>query len=561
VTRWREEARELEWSPDGTRLAFVARDPDPQRYGPPGEHRKDKDLPARRIERLFTRLDSLGWIVDRPSRVFVVPVDAGERDAEVTAVAVTAGPFDSAGIAWSPDSRRVAFVSGRHDTWDLDLRTDLFTVAVDDPATPVQLTETLSEYAFPSWSPDGRSIACIHLGDPMQGPWHARIATVPSAGGGAPRVLTASLDRNAAPYPVPRGPVWVDGAWLFLVDDRGFTHLWRVDAQGRFDPEPVVADSRSVTAYDARGDTIAFVAGSATSLPELFARRGDVEWKLTDVTRELREIGRTIAPPQRFVTPTSNGDEIDCWIIEPEHPAGTVVPLLLNIHGGPFTAYEEKFFDEFQFEVGAGFAVLFCNPRGSSGGTEAWGRAIRFPECDVDPGSGWGGVDYDDVIACLDEALRRYDFIDPDRLGVMGGSYGGYMTSWIIGHTNRFAAAISERSCNNLLSLEYASDVAGSFASYVGVHHVDDPEPYVRQSPITYVREMTTPLLILHSENDLRCPISQAEELFVALRLLGRTPEFVRFPGESHELSRSGAPRHRVERAEIVVDFMRRHLA
>jgi dipeptidyl aminopeptidase/acylaminoacyl peptidase len=237
------------------------------------------------------------------------------------------------------------------------------------------------------------------------------------------------------------------------------------------------------------------------------------------------------------------------------------VPLLLNIHGGPFTAYGEKFFDEFQFEVGAGFAVLYCNPRGSSGGTEAWGRAIRFPECDVDPGSAWGGVDYDDVMACLDEALRRYDFIDPDRLGVMGGSYGGYMTSWIIAHTDRFAAAISERSCNNLLSLEYASDVAGSFASYVGVHHVDDPEPYLRQSPITYVRDMTTPLLILHSENDLRCPIGQAEELFVALRLLGRTPEFVRFPGESHELSRSGAPRHRVERAEIVVDFMRRHLA
>jgi dipeptidyl aminopeptidase/acylaminoacyl peptidase len=234
--------------------------------------------------------------------------------------------------------------------------------------------------------------------------------------------------------------------------------------------------------------------------------------------------------------------------------------LVLNIHGGPFTQYEHRVFDEFQFQIGAGFGVLFCNPRGSSGFTDEWGRSIRWPECNVDPGSGWGGVDYEDIMACVDEAVRRFDWIDPTRIGVMGGSYGGYMTSWIIGHSNRFAAAISERACNNLITLEHGSDVAGVFASYVGVRHFDDPGAYLRQSPITYVREMRTPLLILHSENDLRCPINQAEELFVALRLLGRTPEFVRFPGECHELSRSGAPRHRVQRAEIVIDFLRRHL-
>jgi dipeptidyl aminopeptidase/acylaminoacyl peptidase len=142
----------------------------------------------------------------------------------------------------------------------------------------------------------------------------------------------------------------------------------------------------------------------------------------------------------------------------------------------------------------------------------------------------------------------------------MGGSYGGYMTSWIIGHSDRFAAAVSERSVNNLLTLDHGSDVAGSLVSYVGVRHVDDPAPYLRQSPIRFVRDMHTPLLIIHSEDDLRCPVNQAEELFVALRLLGRTPEFVRFPGESHELSRSGAPRHRVQRAQIILDFFRRHL-
>jgi dipeptidyl aminopeptidase/acylaminoacyl peptidase len=210
--------------------------------------------------------------------------------------------------------------------------------------------------------------------------------------------------------------------------------------------------------------------------------------------------------------------------------------------------------------VGAGFAVVCCNPRGSSGYSEAWGRAVRWPECTTDPGTGWGGIDYDDVMACIDTAVRDFDWIDGERLGVLGGSYGGYLTSWIIGHTDRFRAACSERSVNNLVTEEHNSDVATSFRDYIGVSHLENSEPYVRTSPITYVHAMHTPLLILHSENDLRCPINQAEELFVALRLLGRTPEFWRFPGEGHELSRSGAPRHRVQRAEILLDFFRRHL-
>jgi dipeptidyl aminopeptidase/acylaminoacyl peptidase len=142
----------------------------------------------------------------------------------------------------------------------------------------------------------------------------------------------------------------------------------------------------------------------------------------------------------------------------------------------------------------------------------------------------------------------------------MGGSYGGYMTSWAIGHTDRFKAALSERACNNLLNLEINSDAATIFRVYVGRSHLDDPEAYLRQSPITYVREISTPVLIVHSEDDWRCPINQAEELFVALRLLGKEPEMVRFPGETHELSRSGAPKHRVTRMELIIDWFKEHL-
>lgn len=545
---------ELEWAPDSMQLAFVARDPDPVRYGAPGEQRKEKDMPPRRVERLVTRLDNEGWIADRPSRVFVVPVDGSAPPR-----AITTGTYEAGGVAWSPDGRRVAFASGRHDTWDLDWAVDLFVADTAEAGGLRCLTDANAVYSLPSWSPDGTRLACVRAPSELEGPWHGRIAVVPSAGG-PEQVLTATLDRNCSPYPASRAPVWQGDDLAFLVDERGGAHVWRADPMHPGRCEPVVTGDRLISSFDLAGDTLAFVASAPDSLPEVFVTSAGAERRLTDFTSELTAAGRHPAVAQPFTASPASGVDVDCWIIEPEHEPGTRVPLLLNIHGGPFSHYGSRYFDEFQLEVAAGFGVLFCNPRGSSGYTEAWGRAIRWPECKVDPGSGWGGVDYDDLMCCLDEAVKQFDWVDPDRVGVIGGSYGGYMTSWMIGHTDRFAAAVSERSVNNLLTLEHGSDIAGSFVNYVGASHIDAPEIYLRHSPIQYVRDIDTPLLIVHSEQDLRCPVNQGEELFVALRLLGRTPEFVRFPGESHELSRSGAPCHRVQRAEIILDFFRRHL-
>jgi pimeloyl-ACP methyl ester carboxylesterase len=228
--------------------------------------------------------------------------------------------------------------------------------------------------------------------------------------------------------------------------------------------------------------------------------------------------------PERFTAVSADGVEVECWAMAPRGvAAGERAPTILNIHGGPFTSYGWFFFDEFQLQVSAGFGVIYCNPRGSSGYSEAWGRAIRWPEAETDPGSGWGGVDYNDVMACVDEACKRFDWIDDARLGVQGGSYGGYMTSWIVGHTDRFVAACSERAANNLLLLECSSDAAGSFRTEVGFTHLDRSEPYTRHSPSSYVADMHTPMLLIHSEDDLRCPISQAEELFVGCVCSGGT--------------------------------------
>jgi dipeptidyl aminopeptidase/acylaminoacyl peptidase len=232
-------------------------------------------------------------------------------------------------------------------------------------------------------------------------------------------------------------------------------------------------------------------------------------------------------------------------------------PVLLNVHGGPFSQYGNKFFDEFQVYARAGYVVLYSNPRGSSGYSEEWGRAIRGP---IVEGPGWGTVDYEDVIAVVDEALQRFDYCDPERLGVLGGSYGGYMTTWIVGHTDRFQAACSERACNDLLLQWGSADIGWVFRGYWGAHWFEAPDVYRKMSPTTYAQEITTPLLILHSEEDLRCPIGNAEELFTILRLLKRDVEFVRFPAESHELSRSGSPAHRVMRFETILDWFADHL-
>ena len=241
----------------------------------------------------------------------------------------------------------------------------------------------------------------------------------------------------------------------------------------------------------------------------------------------------------------------------PDFQAGRCYPVLLTIHGGPYTQYGNGFFDEVQVYARGGYVVLFSNPRGSSGYGEEWGRAIRGPG---DGGSGWGSVDYDDLMAVVDEALRRFDFCDGERLGVLGGSYGGYMTSWIVGHTKRFRAALSERAVNNLISEFGSSDLGWFSRAYTGVWPFEDLQPFIGQSPTTYATNITTPLLILHSEQDLRCNIEQGEHLFSILRILGREVEMVRFPAESHELTRSGAPVHRVQRFQIVLDWFARHL-
>ncbi len=543
-------------SPDGRWVAFTSRTQH-ERYRAEGAADGDTSWQSpRRIERFFTRLNGEGWVFDRPQHVYIVPLDGTAAPRNLTP-----GDHQHDGPSWAPDSASLVVSAARHDTWDLDLAVDLYRVGLDGTVT--RLTPGGGYYTMPSEGPAG--VACIGYDDPGTFPQNAKVGLVP-ADGGAVSWLSAGLDRTfecTAPF---RAPAWHHGALLAMAEDRGAIHLYRVALDGAADPVPVTTGDVTVRGYGAGDGTVAYAASTVSDVADAFVLDSAAPGggrRLTAFADRYREAARPLGW-ERFAVPCTDGSaEIDAWIMRPTgfDPGGRY-PVLLNVHGGPHTQYGETFFDEAQMQAAAGFVVLMSNPRGGSGREERWGQAIIGPTHPRAPGTGWGGVDVDDVMAVLDAALQRYPFCDPERVGMLGGSYGGWMATELGGRfSSRFKGICTERAANNLLTMEQTSDAATMFRVEFGPSHLDDPELYLRHSPITRVADITCPILIIHSEDDLRCPIGQAEELFVALRLLGRDVTFYRFPGETHELSRSGSPVHRRMRAEIILDWFAEKLA
>ena len=526
-------------SPDSRKVAYACR--------VRGDHYASDDIdrrPPRKIDRPMHRLNGAGFTLDRPSHVHVLALDGGGAPDDVTP-----GDADFSSPSWFPDGQRIAV--GRSNTAERILAGDIAVIDLDTKSVEV-VTDGTGVYSSPAVGPGG-TIALVGYDDAMLFPHNGKLGVLEDDG--SVRWLTERLDRDWNTFPVSAAPTWnASGSGLVgIVADRGAVHLRQVDLDGKI--TPLVTGDRWVMGWSAVGGTVAFVAEHSESPCELYVLRNGEETRLTSVTESF--VRQAVpAPAQRFTAPApGTDDEVDAWIVTPHDlDPDASYPMLLSIHGGPFTQYGDYFYDEAQMYARAGFVVVYSNPRGGSGRDNEWGRCIRGKALG---GPGWGTVDYDDLMSVVDTALEQFPFIDADRLGVIGGSYGGYMTSWIVGHTDRFAAACSERAVNNLSTLDIGSDIAGVAKFWFGIDALDDGglDELMRLSPITYVDEMTTPMLIIHSDEDLRCPADQADQLYYALRDRDHDVEYYRFPGETHELSRSGSPIHRVQRADIIIDF------
>ncbi|HLQ61534.1 MAG TPA: prolyl oligopeptidase family serine peptidase, partial [Candidatus Acidoferrales bacterium] len=540
------------WSPDATRLAFlgtvvadadgVVEDPRPPR----SDEEAHRPPVARVASRLDYKHDLTGYADGRHQHLFVVAAEGGEPKQ------LTSGPWSVAAFDWAPDGGRLVVAADAEPDSDLRRELNLYLIGTDGSRQRLASDMYLSS---PSWSPKGDLIAFLAPTGREAGMLE-RVWVVPAAGGD-PRCLTESLDLAAGDGIITdmRAGHGVRIAWsaegdrvYFTASGPGVTGLLSVDLAGQVRQE--VGGQRKVYDFDVRGGVIAFCASDPAQPGELFVQRGGSETPLTRLNPWLAE--RQLALPERMQFTGADGWAIEGWLLKPEgFDPSRKYPLVLQVHGGPHGQYGWAFFHEFQILTGKGFLVLCCNPRGSDGYGETFRRAVV---------GDWGGKDFQDLMAALDQ-VAALGYVDTARMGIAGGSYGGFMTNWVVGQTDRFAAAVSMRSISNLVS-EYAQhDIVIWGMLELGPPPWPNADELWKRSPIRYVQNVRTPLLLLHSEMDLRCAISQAEELFGALRLLGKTVELVRFPGESHDLSRGGRPDRRVERLRRIEGWFERFLA
>jgi dipeptidyl aminopeptidase/acylaminoacyl peptidase len=547
------------WSPDSRRLLFSAA------VGPgPQETEDGKPLPqVRVIDRLWYRLDGVGYIYERRSHLFLTDITGAQPQQ------LTDGDWDDGEAVWSPDGSQIVFSSNRaEDRWRVP-GADIYALPiVDGKADELRrLTDETLACSSPSWSPDGKTIALLASYKTKSGGHTFLYKIAADANGQAPTCLSRDFEGTCMDWTnsdigdehLMPAPTWSsDGSTLYvLASYHGATRLYAISSEGAGTQPPTLTPGDIHVrdfSIDAAKGRLALLIGNPTRSQEIYVRSAASSDEVRRVTSFNDALFNELelASPEYMAYKGADGWEMDGWILKPaDFDPTKKYPLIIEIHGGPQTQYGYGFFHEMQMLVAQGYVVLYTNPRGSCGYGYEFALAVR---------GAWGEKDSIDIMNGLDALLSR-GYIDEQRIGVTGGSYGGFMTNWLIGHYDRFKAAVTDRCVSNMATMFGTSDIGWDLADdNLDTTPWEDLEKYMHMSPLNYVKDMHTPLLIIHSEQDLRCNIEQAEQLFAALKYMGRETLFVRFEGQSHGLSRGGHPKLRLERLRHIQNWFEKYL-
>jgi dipeptidyl aminopeptidase/acylaminoacyl peptidase len=552
------------WSPDSSSLAVIGRRWVDELADLDADERARR---PRRITSLPYRGDGAGWIHERHAELHLVTVD-GTREAQLLAP----GRHDRSAPAWHPDGSAIVFLARPDDARPTEPGSVPHVVDVD--SGEVTALTAAGMWSAVHYDADG-ALWLTGLPDVFDWPGCRQVWRLqPDAGEDTGLAsVTGHLDLDVvpgAPSCATVGPRFVADGFVIAVEDRGTTGLLHVRTSGWDGSAPpattrLITGERCVTGFAVSSDLdaggggrlLATVADPAVpgDLIEIDAHDGGFDadggralTSYADTFRAQVAVGET-----RRLVVSRDGVELDVWAVLPDgfdDAAPGSVPVLFNIHGGPTSQYGSYFFDEFQVGAGAGYLVVGTNPRGSSGRGNDWARAVVGAWAEPD------SVDTLDLEAIVDGVAAQFVQADTDRIGIMGGSYGGYATARLIARTSRYRAAIVERGLLHWESFSGTSDIGPYFdRMFLGTGVDDDPDVHTAASPVRTARAITTPTLVVHSDNDWRCPPEQGEQFFSALQRHGIPSAYVRFPGEGHELTRSGKPKHRIERFEIVLEW------
>ena len=553
---------EFAWSPDGKHLICAVRKSDPEELErQEDEQKKELGVVARHYDRVFYKLDGYGYLPKERTHLWSVDARNGK------AKQLTDHPvYDEQNPAWSPDGKWIAFVSNRSSHPDLTPdRVDLFVIPSE--GGEMQKVETpLGEKNQPSFSPDGQWIAYYGVEGEGLGYKNNGLWVVPAPGNPkhVPACnLTEAYDLHVAPdvindmgSPEMIAPTWSpDGKQLYFPITLNGSSLLKVIPAAGGEPQTLIGEGGTVGSYSFDRDQkrMAYFYGTMSDPGQVFVRHmADQQvYQITALNQSLLA-GIDLGEVETVWIKGPDDNDLQGWVIKPPgFDPQKKYPAILEIHGGPRTQYGYFFMHEFFYLAAQGYVVHFSNPRGGRGYGEAHTKAT-FKH--------WGDPDYDDLMAWNDYVAGQ-TYIDPERMGVTGGSYGGFMTVWIIGHTDRFKAAVPQRCVSNMVSMWGSSDFNWAFQQELNDQPpFEDLQKYWDQSPIKYIGNAKTPTLVIHSENDLRCPIEQGEQVYVALKRLGVDSEMVRFPNEFHGLSRTGRTDRRIVRLNHILRWFDKYL-